>query len=155
MSGTPEARESNELSVTCFIDAPPATVWHVMIERMPEWWCPKPWRTEIIEQQWRPGGRAAMVMRGPNGEESPIEGIVLEYTPERRFVFTDAVTSDWTPQGPFMIGIFEIAPEGNGTRYTASARHWTAEAMEQHRTMGFEEGWGVVAQQLKALAETA
>ncbi|EEF25246.1 conserved hypothetical protein [Ricinus communis] len=52
-----------------------------------------------------------------------------------------------------MIGIFEIAPEGNGTRYTASARHWTTDKLEEHRKMGFEEGWSAVAEQLKALAE--
>lgn len=155
MSCTPEALVNHELSVTRFIAAPPPHVWQIMTERLTEWWCPKPWTTEIIEQQWRAGGRTAMVMRGPDGEESPIEGLVLEFTPGRRFVFTDALTSDFTLQGPFMVGIFEIAPEGSGTRYTASARHWTAEAMEQHRTMGFAEGWGVCADQLKALAEQA
>ena len=55
--------------------------------------------------------------------------------------------------GPFMIGIFAIAPEGSGTRYTASARHWTAESMAHHQEMGFAEGWGAVADQLKALCE--
>jgi uncharacterized protein YndB with AHSA1/START domain len=155
MSCTPEAKDNHELSVTRYIAAPPQKVWQIMTERLTEWWCPKPWTTEIIEQQWRAGGRTAMVMRGPEGEESPIEGLVLEFTPGRRFVFTDALTVDFKLQGPFMVGIFEIAAEGSGTRYTASARHWTAEAMEQHRTMGFEEGWGVCAEQLKELAEQA
>lgn len=144
---------SRELSVTCFIAAKPERVWDIMTTRLTEYWCPKPWRTEIVELDWRAGGRCAMVMRGPNGESSENEGIFLNVTPGKRFAFTDALRHDLTPQGPFMIGIFEIAPEGDGTRYTASARHWTDEAMQQHREMGFAEGWGIVADQLKHLAE--
>ena len=51
-------------------------------------------------------------------------------------------------------GFWEIEPEGSGTRYTARARHWTDEALEQHRAMGFEAGWGACADQLKALCES-
>ena len=35
----------------------------------------------------------------------------------------------------------------------ASARHWTKEAYDQHKAMGFEQGWAAVAEQLAALAE--
>ena len=145
--------EQRELSLERYIDAPPQAVWRVMTERMAEWWCPKPWTTEIVEQDWRAGGRAAMIMRGPNGEEMPQEGVFLEVVPGERFVSTDAFSAGWRPAGPFMVGTWEIAPEGAGTRYRASARHWTDEALEQHRSMGFEQGWGAVADQLKALAE--
>ena len=144
-----------DLAVSRYIAAAPDKVWRIMTERMTEWWCPKPWMVEIIAQEWRPGGRSAMVMLGPNGEEMPLEGIFLEVTPGRRFVTTDALNSDWRPQGPFMVGIWEIAAEGDGTRYTASARHWTAEAMKQHEEMGFTTGWGICADQLAALAEAA
>ena len=71
----------------------------------------------------------------------------------RRFATTDAVTGDLEPAGPFMIGIWEVAPEGDGTRYTATARHWTEETLRQHEEMGFAEGWAACADQLKALCE--
>jgi len=141
------------LSVNRYIAASPAIVWQIMTERLSEWWCPKPWQTEIIELDWRAGGRTAMIMRGPDGETSPIEGVVLEFTPGQRFVFTDAFTAQWHPQEAFMIGVFEIAAEGSGCRYTASARHWAEAAMQRHKDMGFEEGWHAVAAQLAALAE--
>ena len=40
----------------------------------------------------------------------------------------------------------------NRTRYTAIARHRSAEAAETHRQMGFYQGWGTVVDQLEAYA---
>lgn len=143
------------LSVTRLIDAPVATVWRLATERMAEWWCPKPWTVEIVEQDWRAGGRSAMIMRGPNGEEMSQEGVMLEVTPNTRFVFTDAFSVGWVPHGPFMVGTMEFVEEDGKTRYTDSARHWDEKSCQQHREMGFEQGWGAVAEQLAALAEAA
>ena len=99
-------------------------------------------------------------MRGPSGEadcqgEQSVGGVLLDVVPEGRFVFTDAFSKGWQPQKPFIVGIFEIQPDGDGTHYRATARHWTAEDMEKHREMGFEAGWGAVADQLAGLAEEA
>lgn len=146
--------DSRELKVSCHIDAPPEKVWDVMVNRMEEWWCPAPWRVTIDHQDRRAGGRCAMTMHGPNGEVMPNEGIFLEWEEGRRFVTTDAFTApDFDPAEPFMIGFWEIEPEGQGTRFTGRAKHWTEEAREQHEEMGFAQGWGAVAEQLKALCE--
>jgi uncharacterized protein YndB with AHSA1/START domain len=145
-----------ELSVTRHIAAPPEKVWQIMTERLTEWWCPKPWTTEIIEQDWRAGGRSATVMHGPNGEKSGGDGIFLEVTPGKRFVFTDAlshVDGKWMPQAPFMIGGMEISAESGGTRYFAWSRHWDEATCRRHEEMGFTGGWQAVADQLAALAE--
>jgi uncharacterized protein YndB with AHSA1/START domain len=96
-------------------------------------------------------------MYGPEGEVHPHNGIYLAWDEGRRFVSTDAIQGDFEPAGPFMIGIWEIEPEESGgiqgTRYTARARHWSEETARQHEEMGFVEGWGVCADQLKALCE--
>ncbi|MGE4429204.1 MAG: SRPBCC domain-containing protein [Sphingobium sp.] len=150
---TEAATGDRELSVHCTIDAPPDKVWDIMTHRLTEWWCPHPWTIEIVAMDWRAGGRNAMIMRGPDGEEMPQEGIFLEVVPGRRFVVTDAVTHDMHPKGPFMIGIWEVVPQGDGSLYRASARHWTDEACKSHADMGFADGWSICARQLKALAE--
>lgn len=145
--------ELYELSVTRLIQTPRADVYRVWTERLTEWWCPKPWTTEVVEQNLRPGGRSALVMRGPNGEVSDMEGVVLEVVPNERIVFTNAFTAGWVPQAPFMVGLFTFADEDGGTRYTATARHWDAETMRKHEEMGFHPGWDIVAGQLAALCE--
>lgn len=146
-----------ELSVTRFIAAAPAKVWRIMTDRQEEWWCPVPWHAKIERQDRRPGGVCNMTFHGPDGEEEPQNGTYLAWDEGRRFVTTDAVTltngGGFMPAGPFMIGSWEIAPEGDGTRYIARARHWTDEAMKQHEDMGFVDGWGACADQLKLLCE--
>jgi uncharacterized protein YndB with AHSA1/START domain len=145
----------HELSVTRFIDAPPETVWDTMANRMEEWWCPRPWRAEFDRLERRPGGASNCTMYGPEGEVHPHPGMVLAWDEGRRFAFTDAIVGNLEPAGPFMIGIWSIEPEGSGTRYTARARHWTEEDSKRHEEMGFTQGWGACADQLKALCEAA
>jgi uncharacterized protein YndB with AHSA1/START domain len=147
------AQAEYELSVERYIDAPPEIVFKIWTERLEEWWAPKPWTTKLIEQDLRPGGRSAMIMRGPDGATSPMEGVILEVIPNQRIVFTNAFTAGWIPQKPFMVGFFTFMPEGTGTRYRAGSRHWDEAAHRQHEAMGFTEGWGGVAGQLAELAE--
>lgn len=143
----------HELSVTRFIAASPVHVWDVMAERQEEWWCPKPWRAVFDSLERRPGGASHCTMYGPHGEVNLHPGFVLAWDEGKRFAFTDAITPDLMPAGPFMIGIWAIVAEGSGTRYTAIARHWSEEAMLSHKEMGFDQGWGACADQLKELCE--
>ena len=150
---SPAASPLHELSITRLIDVPREAVWRAFTDHLAEWWCPKPWTVELIEQDLRAGGRAAMIMRGPNGEEMPQDGVYLEVIPLERVVFTDAFTAGWKPAGPFMVGMLEFAEEDGKTRYAGSARHWSAETMAQHEAMGFADGWGKVAEQLEEVAK--
>ena len=142
-----------ELAIERHIDAPPEVVYKVWTERLEEWWAPKPWTTKIIENDLRPGGRSAMIMSGPDGASSPMEGVVLEVVPNERIVFTNAFTAGWIPQTPFMVAIFTFTPDGDGTHYRAASRHWDEAAHAQHEAMGFVQGWTIVAGQLAELAE--
>lgn len=142
-----------ELSINRHIAAPPERVWDIWSKRTAEWWCPKPWTTPVVDWDLRPGGSARIVMESPEGDRQEHDGVFLEVVPARRVVFTDAFKGDWVPSGPFMLGIMTFDADGDGTRYTATVRHWTEEALKQHEAMGFEAGWGAVAAQLAALAE--
>lgn len=144
--------DTYELSITRLIDAPVAAVWRAWTEDTGAWFCPKPWIAEFVAQELAAGGRSTIVMRGPNGEENRLEGVYLEVLPGVRIVSTDAFTAGWHPAGPFMVRIDSFAEEDGKTRYTATARHWTREAMDSHAAMGFEAGWNAATDQLEAIA---
>ncbi len=147
-----------ELVLTRLIDAPRANLYRCWTEPhlVKQWFAPKPWETPIVELDVRTGGSSRIVMRGPDGSESPGSGTYLEVVPNEKIVFTDAFTSAWEPgaTAPFMLGIITFADEGGKTRYTARVRHWSVEAKEAHEKMGFHVGWGQCADQLAALAAT-
>jgi uncharacterized protein YndB with AHSA1/START domain len=144
---------THELAIERHFDVPPGAVWQAWTDHLTEWWCPKPWWTEILENDMRPGGGASFVMHGPAGERSEMPGVYLEVTQPNRIVFTNAFSAGWVPQTPFMVGMFEFTDDGaGGTHYRASARHWDEAAMHEHEAMGFAAGWGAVADQLLAVA---
>lgn len=146
---------AHELSVSRFIKASPETVWKVFTERPKEWFCPKPWTTPVAEMDLVSGGRFNFTLQSPEGEQHPYKGVILEVVPARKLVATGAMTEGWAPQAGDMafVRVDTFEPENGGTRYTSRARHWNAEAAEKHKAMGFEQGWGAVADQLAALAE--
>ncbi len=150
---TPSAENGWELKIERSIAASPEKVWNVMADRIEEWWCPKPWRAEFSQLERRAGGASTCTMYGPDGEVHPHPGTVLAWDEGRRFAFSDAIVGDLMPAGPFMIGIWSVEANGEGTRYTARCRHWTEEACRSHEEMGFADGWGACADQLKALCE--
>jgi len=147
--------ELHELRVSRLIKASPEIVWKIYVERTGEWFCPRPWTTPVVDWDLRVGGKADVTLRSPEGEDFPYAGVFLEVEPGRKLVSTGALTEGWIPQPGDMnfvrIDLFE--PEGEGTRYSAIARHWDAKAVETHKAMGFEHGWGIVADQLAELAE--
>lgn len=120
----------------------------------PEWFCPKPWRAEVTRMDLRPGGGSEIMMYGPDGATNPNSGVYLEIDPGKKLVFTDAFSEGWIPNPDAMmtaVVTFEAQPDGK-TLYVARVGHPTVEKKTQHETMGFHDGWGVVAQQLEAVA---
>ena len=147
-----------ELTLERTFDAPVEKVFKAWTTPniLMRWWCPKPWQVTACDMDLRPGGRFDTVMQGPAGEVMDNKGCYLEVVPNRRIVFTDAFAAGWVPVGkPFMVGDIAFEDLGDGrTRYIGKARHWSAEDYETHKQMGFEEGWGIAADQLAVLLPT-
>lgn len=153
-----DAADNRELVLTREIDVPAEKLFRCWTEAelIKQWFVPKPWSIARADVDVRPGGRSLIVMQSPEGEEMPNEGVYLEVVPGRKLVFTDAYTAGWLPaEKPMFTGIIEFEELGNGrTRYTARARHWTAEDCKAHESMGWHEGWGICADQMADLART-
>ena len=145
----------HELVLVREFDAPREKVFKAWTDPvlMKEWFVPRPWSIADVQIDARPGGSNLIVMRSPEGQEFPNRGVYLEIVENEKIVFTDAFTSAWVPsEKPFFVGIILLEDLGNGrTKYTAKARHWTADDKEQHEKMGFHEGWGKCADQLAEL----
>ena len=95
------------------IDAAPGKLFACWTQPalMERWFCPVPWRMTDIALDLRPGGHFRGIIRGPNGEEMPNAGCYLEVVPDRRLVWTDALTGGWRPAGGgFMTGIITWTP---------------------------------------------
>ncbi|CAD6882286.1 Ligand-binding SRPBCC domain protein family [Methylomonas albis] len=154
MNPTEEAPEARELVLTRLIDSPPEKLFRAWTEAalLMQWFCPKPWTVASAELDVRAGGTSLIVMRSPEGQAFPSQGVYLEVVQNERLVFTDAYTSAWEPSAkPFMTGIITFENAGGKTQYTARALHWSAADRKTHEEMGFYEGWGKATDQLVEL----
>jgi uncharacterized protein YndB with AHSA1/START domain len=145
---------NRELSFSRLINAPREKVFRAWTdpELLKQWFAPLPWTTPRAELDVRPGGSNLIVMRGPNGQEFPNQGVYLEVVKNERLVFTDAYSRAWEPAAkPFMTVILTFEDHSGKTKYTVRVRHWTEADRETHEKMGFHTGWGQCADQLEAL----
>lgn len=156
MSAAPTT-DVRELVLTRLIDVPRDKLFRCWTEPalIVQWFTPPPWKTIRADIDLRAGGSNNIVMQGPDGTEMPNRGVYLEVVKNERLVFTNAFTAAWEPSAkPFFTCVLTFEEEDGKTRYTARARHWTAEDCKAHEAMGFHVGWGIATDQLAALAAT-
>lgn len=144
-----------DLSLTREIALPPAVLFAcwTQSQHIPQFFVPKPHRVVACHIDLRVGGAFDTTFY-VDGAVMQNNGVWLEIVQDKKLVFTDAYTEGWKPAPePFMTAIITLDDLGdNRTRYTAIARHRSAEAAETHRQMGFYQGWGTVVDQLEAYA---
>ncbi|MGU3521911.1 SRPBCC family protein [Enterobacteriaceae bacterium C23F] len=144
---------NTDLKLERVVDAPRDLLWTCWTtpEHIKRFFIPAPHKVTECDIDLRIGGRFNTVF-DVDGQEMRNQGVFLEIDPSRKLVFTDGYTEGWKPAvDPFMTAILLLEDAGEGkTRYTAIARHATAEKREQHEQMGFHEGWGIVLDQLVA-----
>ncbi|MFG0328994.1 MAG: SRPBCC family protein [Phycisphaerales bacterium] len=157
MTSRPEINPELDLVLERVVEARPELIWRAWTEpeALKKWFTPEPWETVDCEIDLRPGGIFSTTMKSPDGEILPAHpGCFLEVVENRRLVFTDALGPGFRPKSePFMTAIILLEPEGEGTRYTAIARHADPEARAKHEAMGFEPGWGAALDQLVELTK--
>jgi uncharacterized protein YndB with AHSA1/START domain len=148
--------DSQDLVISRLVRAPRAKLWKAWTDPhlLKEWWCPKPWTTEVRAFELRPGGAFYTFMKGPDGGTSDNPGCFLEIVPQQKIVMTSMLTGGWRPATPWlaMTAIVTMADEGDGTRYVATVMHPDATTKERHEEMGFFQGWNTCIDQLESFA---
>lgn len=146
-----------DLSFTRTLAAPRQLLWECWTTpaHIKHFFVPRPHSVTSCEIDLRVGGRFNTSFN-VEGNEMQNLGVYLEVIEGEKLVFTDAYSEGWKPAAdPFMTAILEFADDGaGGTRYTATARHRSVEAKEQHEQMGFFDGWGTVVTQLEDYAKS-
>ncbi|MDP3224471.1 MAG: SRPBCC family protein [Rubrivivax sp.] len=146
-----------DLIISRRVRAPRATLWRAWTEPdlLNQWWCPKPWTTDVRSFELRAGGNFHTFMQGPDGGTSDNPGSFLEVVPQSRLVFTSLLTGGWRPATPWMpfTAIITMGDEGQCTRYTATVMHPDQASSDRHTELGFFDGWNTCIDQLEALAQ--
>jgi uncharacterized protein YndB with AHSA1/START domain len=151
---TPDPRL--DLVLKRVVDVPPQLVWQAWTQpkHLMKWFTPAPWTTTECEIDLRPGGIFRTVMRGPEGQVHDNVGCYIEVVPERKLVFTDAMSAGFRPSSsPFFTCILTLEPSGSGTEYVAVAMHKDENDAQKHEQMGFHAGWGKALDQLVAVVK--
>ena len=145
-----------DLSFTRTLAVPRQLVWECWTEpkHIPHFFIPAPHKVTSVDIDLRVGGRFNTTFE-VEGNSMDNKGVYLEVVPGEKLVFTDTYTEGWKPApDPFMTAIVTFEDAGGGkTTYTAIARHRSKETAEQHKAMGFHDGWGTVVDQLETYAQ--
>ena len=149
---------TNTLILSRVLKAPRAAIYTCWTtpEHMVHWFMPKPHFISDIKLDLRPGGQFDSTMH-VDGMAIPSNGCVLDAIKDRRFAFTDLMSADFQPIADPGLGFtatIDLTDHEGGTLYHVTARHRTPDDTRKHETMGFTNGWGMVATQLEAYAQT-
>lgn len=138
------------------LNAPKELLYQCWTEErhLPHFFVPRPHRVVRCRLDPRVGGAFETTFE-VDGAEMQNNGVYLEVIENEKLVFTDGYTEGWKPApDPFMTAIVLFEDAGGGrTKYTAIARHRSADTAEAHKAMGFYDGWGTVATQLEDYAK--
>lgn len=151
---------ATDLVISRLMSAPRAKVWRAFEnpQALAQWWCPKPWITEVKAFDFRAGGAFHTFMSGPLPDGSPgtsdNPGCFLEIAPLERIVSTSMLLGGWRPAQPWIAitTIFTFSDSGSGTHLHALCMHATHEDARRHAEMGFEAGWGTMLAQWDSFA---
>jgi len=122
-------------------------VWQAWTEpeHIIKWWGPKGMDINVLEYNFRVGGKWKFSMPMPDGNEFISEGIYSEIVEFNRIV----TSADFKPmtEGVELQAIFEA--EGDKTKFTFNVIHPTEEYCKQQEEMGFYNGWGSAFERLE------
>jgi uncharacterized protein YndB with AHSA1/START domain len=144
--------ENRTLTLKRTFNAPVQLVWNAWTkaEHILHWWGPKGMKIEVVQHDFKVGGKWEYTMPMPDGTAFVSEGEYLEITEFTKIV----TTANFRPmtEGVEIQVLFES--DGDKTNFTFSVVHPTEEYCKQQEKMGFYNGWGSALDRLAAFLNT-
>ncbi|MCT2563237.1 SRPBCC family protein [Chryseobacterium herbae] len=146
--------DSNTVYVMTVYDSDVSKVWDYFTqsELLDQWWGPKPWKCETVNQDFKESGIWHYAMVGPNGEKSYAQVQYGEIMEHRSFDGLDSFADEKGNinenfgQSKWLFGFTGIE---EGVKVTVNIHFPSQETMKQLLEMGFEEGFKTGLTQLR------
>lgn len=139
-----DANEEDKRTITIkrIFNAPIKLVWKAWTkpEHIANWWGPKGMEVNVIEHDFRVGGKWKYTMAMVNGMDFISEGEYLVIV-ELEKVFSSANFRPMTEGVEIQALFYE---DGDKTNFTFNVIHPTEEYCKQQEKMGIYNGWGSV-----------
>lgn len=152
MSSENDAQDRT-VTIERLFDAPISLVWKAWTqpEHISHWWGPKGMKIEIVEHDFKVGGKWKYNMPMPNGKLFVSEGKYLEIIPGQKIV----TTADFRPmtEGVELHMLFEERDQQ--TLFTFHVVHDTEDYKLQQEKMGIYNGWGSAFDRLDAFLDNS
>ena len=158
MSVTSTSLNEDTLTLTLVAElaAPVEEVWQLWADprKLERWWGPPGFPATFDKHEFRPGGRSAYFMTGPDGERYhgwwEVAAVNAPASLEFRDGFSDPAGN---PDGrmPVTTGRVTLTPLGAGTRLELLSRFASREDMRRLSAMGMREGLQQAVSQMDGL----
>jgi uncharacterized protein YndB with AHSA1/START domain len=141
-----------EVTISRVFDAPRALVFKVWTDpkHLAQWWGPQGFTNPVCEFDARVGGELRVHMRGPDGSIYPMKGVIREFVPPTRLVFTSIAVD--AAGNHLLEGLTTVLfDEENGkTKLTVHATAAAVAQMAKAYLQGMEMGWTQSIDKLQA-----
>ena len=133
-------------------EVPVKVVWEAWTqpEHIAQWWGPSGMKTNVIEHDFKVGGKWKYVMAMPDGSEFIGHGVYSEIVKMKRII----TSANFIPmtEGVELNILFES--NGSKTDFIFSVIHPTVEYCKRQEKMGFYNGWGSTFKRLETFVST-
>ena len=133
-------------------EVPVKVVWEAWTqpEHIAQWWGPSGMKTNVIEHDFKVGGKWRYVMAMPDGSEFIGHGVYSEIVKMKRII----TSANFIPMTEGVELNIQFESNGSKIDFIFSVIHPTVEYCKQQEKMGFYNGWGSTFKRLESFVDT-
>ncbi len=133
-------QKNRTLAIKKTFNAPVKLVWDAWTEadQIVQWWAPQGMKINVVEHNFKVGGKWKFSMPMPNGGDFVSEGTYLEIVEHQKIV----TSADFKPMTENVELHVSFEAHGDQTNFEFSVIHETEDYAKAQEKMGFYNGWG-------------